>query len=187
MTLRIAAALVLTAALAGCAGDPPEPPQHHEEGWAPPSAILLRYADKDGLLTRAGLEAGLRKDFDAADTNHDGVLEPDEMRKVNEQRWEEDKSAVSPLVDWNGDGVIDFNEFAATARNLFPQYDFNHNGVLDPGELRPAGAPRAQGTSQDQPGESGGKQGGRGGRHGGPQGGGPAGGNGSPGGGEDKQ
>jgi hypothetical protein len=186
MTLRIAAALALTAALAGCAGDPPQPPQHHEEEWAPPSAILLRYADKDGRLTRAGLEAGLRKDFDAADSNHNGVLEPDEMRVVNEQRWEQDRSAVSPLVDWNGDGVIDFNEFAATARNLFPQYDVNHNGVLDPGELRPAGAPRAQGGTpeQDQPGESGGKPGGR---HGGPQGGGSAGGNGSPGGGEDKQ
>jgi hypothetical protein len=171
MTLRIAAALALAAVLAGCAGDPPEPPPHHEEEWAPPSAILLRYADKDGRLTRAGLEAGLRKDFDAADLNHNGVLEPDEMRAVNEQRWEQDKSAVSPLVDWNGDGVIDFNEFAATARNLFPQYDRNGNGVLDPGELRPVGPPRVQGDSLGRPGEGGGKPGG----------------NGSPGGGKDKQ
>jgi hypothetical protein len=140
MYLRIAAAAILAAGLAGCAGDVPEPPPHHEEEWAPPSQILLRYADKDGRLTRAGLEEGLRKDFDAADLNHDGVLEPDEVRAVNEKRWEQDKSAVSPLVDWNGDGVVDFNEFSGTARALFPQYDFNHNGVLDPDELRPGGA-----------------------------------------------
>ena len=43
------------------------------------------------------MEAGLRKDFAAADTNHDGVLEPDEMRAVNEKRWTEEQVGDIPL------------------------------------------------------------------------------------------
>ena len=69
------------------------------------------------------MEAGLKADFAAADTNHDGVLELDEVRAVNDKRWSEDASASSPLVDWNHDGVVDFDEFAATARSLFDQMD----------------------------------------------------------------
>ena len=133
--LRAAAAFALSVALVGCSSE--RPPQRHEEEWHAPVEILVKYADKDGKLTRAQLEAGLRKDFDAADLNHDGVLEPDEVRAVNEQRWKEDQSAISPLQDWNGDGVVDFDEFAANARPLFNQFDRNHDGVLTPDELHP--------------------------------------------------
>jgi Ca2+-binding EF-hand superfamily protein len=160
--------------LAGCAGGPP-PPQHHEDEWHAPVQILLRYADKDGKLTRAELEAGLRRDFDTADLNHNGVLEPDEMRVVNQQRWTHDQSAISPLQDWNGDGVVDFNEFAANARPLFRQYDRNGDGVLTPEELHPgraAGAQRPDENQDQQPEQRGGRRGGPpggGGRGGGPQ------------------
>jgi Ca2+-binding EF-hand superfamily protein len=133
--------------------------------------MLLRYVGPDGNLTRAQLEAGLHKDFEAADVNHSGVLEADEVRAVNQQRWNEDQSAVSPLQDWNGDGVIDFNEFAATARALFNEMDLDHNGVLTPKELRP-GRERSK-DGQDGRGDGrggppgGGQGGGRGGRPGG--------------------
>ena len=118
--------------------------------WHPPVEILLRYADKDGRVTRAAMEAGLRKDFDAADINHDGVLEPDEVRAVNQKRWNEDQSAASPLVDWNGDGVVDFDEFAATARSLFDEYDKNHDGVLTPDELHPKHAGPGKAASRSE-------------------------------------
>jgi hypothetical protein len=166
--------IVLSAFLAGCGGGPPRPQDRREEEWHPPSGMLLRYAGPDGKVTRTGMEAGLRKDFDAADTNHDGVLEPDEMRAVNQQRWTEDQSAISPLVDWNNDGVIDFTEFAATARSLFKQLDRNGDGVLTPDELRPERAgPNPPGGDQDQEDEGrrgGGRRGGGG--RGGPPGGG---------------
>jgi hypothetical protein len=170
------AVAVLAVAIAGCAGKPP-PPDRHEEEWHAPVNILLRYAEPDGRVTRTGLEAGLRKDFAAADANRDGVLQADEARAVNAQRWTEDQSAISPLQDWNGDGVIDFNEFAATARTLFRELDRNGNGVLTQDELRPErGGAKPPGGDREQPNED--RRGG--GRGGGGRGGGPPGGGGGP-------
>jgi len=154
--------------LAGCGGGP-RPPQRQEEEWHAPVQMLLKYVDKNGKLTRAELEAGLHRDFDAADKNHDGVLEPDEVRAVNQQRWEEDKSAISPLQDFNGDGVVDFDEFAGTARALFEELDRDHNNVLTPDELKP-GRTAAPGGQEQEQGRSHGHHGGRGGP-GGPEGG----------------
>jgi uncharacterized membrane protein YgcG len=169
--LAVAAAVLL----AGCAGHRPGPEGgpggpggRHEEEWHAPVQMLLRYLDKDGKVTRAAMEAGLRKDFDAADTNHDGMLEPDEMRVVNDKRWNEDRSATSPLVDWNHKGYVDFNDFAATARSLFDQMDTNGDGVLSPAELKPKGSGPG--------GEKGGEHRGHGGRGGGRGGGGQGGG-----------
>jgi Ca2+-binding EF-hand superfamily protein len=155
---------------AGCGGGPPDgPPRRHVEEWHAPVQMLLRYVGPDGNLTRAQLEAGLHKDFEAADANHNGTLEPDEMRAVNQQRWKEDQSAVSPLVDWNGDGVIDFSEFAATARTLFKEVDQDHNGVLTTDEMRAA---RGLGPETGPGSEKGNQQGAPDGRPGGGQGGG---------------
>ncbi len=168
--------------LAGCASQRPgpegSPGGHSEEEWHAPVQMLLRYADNDGKVTRAAMEAGLRKDFDAADTNHNGVLEPDEMRAVNEKRWSEDQAAVSPLIDWNHKGYVDFDDYATTARSLFDQLDTNGDGVLTPTELKPPGS----GPEPAKGGKDRGEVGGHPGRGGGP-GGGPGGGEGGNGGG----
>jgi len=167
--------------LAGCASHRPRPDgDRHEEEWHAPVQMLLRFdANHDGSVTRAEMEAGLRADFAAADTNHDGVLEPDEVWAVNEKRSSEDASAASPLVDWNNDGVVDFDEFAATARSLFDQLDADGNGVLSPAEMKtqrggPGSGEKERGTQH---------RGGHGGRGGGGRGGGGRGGQG--GGGDD--
>jgi hypothetical protein len=140
--------------------------------------MLLKYAGPDGRLTRAQMEAGLRRDFDAADKNHSGVLEPDEARAVNQQRWNEDKSAISPLQDWNGDGVIDFAEFAAAAHALFNELDPDHKGVLTVDQMRAARGLGPEASPKDAPpgqdsGQGGDRRGGHpGGGRGGPPGGG---------------
>jgi len=154
------AVFVLATGLAGCGGGHPQmrPPEEAWKGHGPID-ILRRYAGPDKRLTLKQLEEGLHRDFEAADTNHNGVLDPDEARLVNQQRWRDDQSAVSPLQDWNGDGVIDFNEFAATARALFHEADRDGNGVLTSAELM-LGAPAGQkGGPDSQEGGQNGEQG----------------------------
>lgn len=102
----------------------------------PPGLALLKFdANHDGYVTRAELEAGLHAEFNAADKNHSGCLDADEVRAINAQRWEADHSAT-PLVDWEHVGCLTFNEFAAEPRSLFEELDKNDNGVLTPREIR---------------------------------------------------
>ena len=133
------ALLLLSAAafLAGCASSRP-PSRRDEPEYRPTRTILEAYdLDHDGTITRAEMEKGLRAAFAKADAKHTGCLDTDEARAVNQQRWEQDQSTYSPLVDFKGVGCIDFDEFAATARSLFEQMDRNGNGKIEPNELRP--------------------------------------------------
>ena len=125
---------VLTLMLASCSA-----PSRH---WSPveqsrqpdlhaPYVLMLRYdANNDGKITRAELEAGLRQDFRKADTNHDGRLDADEVRVENQRRIRMDQSNAIPLIDWNHDGYVDFEEFAAPMRSLFEQYDADEDGIV---------------------------------------------------------
>ena len=68
----------------------------------PQAVPLLRFGvERDGSLSRAKVIAVLKREFAAADTNRDGVLERDEVNVVNEQRWKNDREATSLLTDWN--------------------------------------------------------------------------------------
>ncbi len=132
-----------------------------DENWHSQSASLLRYdANHDGTLTRAELIAGLKAEYATYDVNHTNCLGPEQVRMINEMRVQQDASQATPLVDWNQDNCIDFNEFSGNTLSLFDTFDTNQDGQLSPQELAAAGAgPR-------QPGQGTG-QGGRGGRHGG--------------------
>ena len=113
-------------------------------GAAPGIKELLRYADKDGDVTRAAMEAGLRVQFNALDTKHEGKLNSEEVEAENASRYKEDGPQYSPLIDWNQDGFVDFDEYATTLRSLFDQLDRNHDGVLTPSELKPPQGPALQ-------------------------------------------
>ncbi|HJU28319.1 MAG TPA: hypothetical protein VJ718_04070 [Candidatus Binataceae bacterium] len=123
--------LALTAA--ACGGGPPRPQPEPE--WHPASELLERYADRNGVVTRAAIEAGLRADFAAADKNHDGCLDAEEARAINEARWKASASTTSPLIDFFHNGCIDFDEFAAEPRSVFEQLDKNGDGRLTPAEM----------------------------------------------------
>ena len=135
--MRAVLGMTLAFLPAGCSGDrPPPDPSEHRAPFHPPIEMLKRYdADHDGTLTRAEMEAGLKADFAAADANHDGKLDEEETRAVNEQRWSEGQSTTSTIVDWNHDGVVDFKEFAGTVRSLFEELDKDGDGKLSPKEM----------------------------------------------------
>ncbi len=139
MKLRAVVPALAVLILAGCATPPPAHHRHQDAPFHPAVDILLAYdANHDGTVTRAEMEAGLRADFAKADYKHLGQLDEEETRAVNQQRLATDQSTASPLVDWNHDGYIDFNEFAANARSLFDEIDQNGDGKLTPEELHPA-------------------------------------------------
>ena len=99
--------------------------------------LMLSYDENsDGVVTREELEAGLRRQFAAADVNHYGFLDAKEMQAENDRRYRAFGGSYSPLIDWHQDGRIDFDEFAAVPRSIFEELDKNHNGKLDNNELR---------------------------------------------------
>src|SRR6266404_6129960 len=132
--------------------------------------MLPKYdANHDGTVTRAELLAGLRSEFAAHDTHHNGCLDAEQAAEINQARVDADQSTATPVVDWNQDGCIDYTEFSAAPYSLFDQLDADHDGKLTPKELQRAGAkPRnaepPQGQEEDRsPGR----------RRGPPEGGGP--------------
>src|SRR5215469_16454582 len=99
--------------------------------------LMLSYDENsDGTVTRQELEDGLHRQFAAADADHDGKIDLREMQAENDRRFRAFGTEASPLIDWNQDGYIDFDEFASTPRTVHGQMDKNHDGKLDPTELR---------------------------------------------------
>jgi len=122
------------------------------------AALLLRYdANHDGVITREEMDAGLKADFAAADTNGDGCLDPEEVRLENQRRLTRDGAEASPLVDWNLDGCVDPREFGNTVHSYFELADKTHDGKVSQLELRgpsmpiapPSGAPTRTGMAKD--------------------------------------
>ena len=99
--------------------------------------LMLSYDENsDGVVMRQELETGLRRQYATADANHDGKLDVKEMQAENDRRFRAFGTEASPLIDWNQDGFIDFDEFASTARSVFDDMDKNHDAKLDQNELR---------------------------------------------------
>jgi Ca2+-binding EF-hand superfamily protein len=125
------------------------------------AAILLKYdANHDGTVTRAELIAGLKAEFLAHDTHHNGCLDPEQAEAINQARVDADQSTATPVMDWNQDGCIDYTEFSAAPYSLFDQLDGDHDGKLTPKELQRAGAkPRDDASPDAQPPAEGGQDG----------------------------
>ncbi len=119
--------------------------------------LMLSFdANMDGAVSREEVAAGLKRQFDQADTDRNGVLNLGEIQAENARRWQASGTASSPLIDWNLDGTVSLAEFSGTAHSVFAQLDRDQGGSLAGNELetpRLRGArPRAAG-SQPRPGQ----------------------------------
>ena len=113
-------------------------------GLPPSAALLLRFdADKDGNVTKEEMEAGLKADYAAADSNMDGCIDAAEVRVENALRLRRDGSQASPLVDWNLDRCVDLREFSNTAHSYFDLADRTKDGRVSQLELRGPSMPVA--------------------------------------------
>lgn len=102
--------------------------------------LLLRYdTNNDRRIDKDEMEAGLKRDYDAADLNHDGKLDAAEVQAENQRRWQAEGPQSSPLMDWNMDGNISMSEFAGAVHSLFATVDRNKDNTITVQELQ---APR---------------------------------------------
>ena len=117
-------------------------------GISPSAQLLLRFdADKDNVITKDEMEAGLKADYAAADTDGNNCLIPVEVRAENAKRLERDAQQASPLVDWNLDGCVDMREFSNTAHSYFDLADRTKDGRVSSLELRGPSMPLAPRTA----------------------------------------
>ena len=59
--------------------------------------LMLSFdANKDGMVSREEVEAGLKAQFDAADADHNGSLNLNEIQAENARRWQTSGTASSP-------------------------------------------------------------------------------------------
>ncbi|HEY0469700.1 MAG TPA: hypothetical protein VGC79_36165, partial [Polyangiaceae bacterium] len=114
-------------------------PAPRSENWRSGKMLIANFdTDNDGTVTRRELEAGLKQNFWQADHDRDGRLDSDEATAANQRRIRLEESTAMPMIDWNSDGVIDFQEFATGVRSQFQQLDLDGNGAVTPPEFRTA-------------------------------------------------
>ena len=106
--------------------------------------LMLTFdANKDGSVSRDEVDAGLKRQFDQADIDHNGTLNLGEIQAENARRWQASGTSSSPLIDWNLDGTVSLAEFSGTAYSVFAQFDRDRGGSLAGTELE---APRIRGA-----------------------------------------
>ncbi len=165
MTRVLAVGGLVLLAGTGCAGDSGGPNLAQDPRAASSQVgevqlnirLMLSFdANKDGSVSRDEVEAGLKRQFELADTDRNGTLNLGEIQAENAKRWQASGTASSPLIDWNLDGTVSLAEFSGTAHSIFAQLDRDQGGSLAGPELeapRLRGArPRAAG-SQPRPGQ----------------------------------
>ncbi|MCE9523295.1 MAG: hypothetical protein K8S25_12795, partial [Alphaproteobacteria bacterium] len=92
------------------------------------------FGPDDQELTRDAMDAGLKTELTKWDKSGDGELSNSEVGPLNDALREENVGA-SPVTDWNGDGHVDFQEFAAGWRTMFELCDRNRSKTVSLREL----------------------------------------------------
>jgi hypothetical protein len=127
--------------LQGCGmfggGEAAAPVVQHQTASRPNSdcaRLMPLVSNPDGSLTRAELETGLKAEFKKWDKDGNGALSQAEVEPLNEYLRSLNAGA-SPVMDWNGDGKVDFQEFAGGWRTMFDLCDLRSDGTVTKAEM----------------------------------------------------
>ncbi len=130
--------LLLQAASPQPAGPPPPPAQPPATMAFEPAAMLIATFDTDGdaRVTRAELEAGVRRSFAAIDTAKAGTLGYIAFADWAERYLGDRNALPSPFeTDSDGDNRISLAELQAKMREFFTRYDRDKDGAVTRAEL----------------------------------------------------
>jgi hypothetical protein len=92
------------------------------------------FGPNDQELTREKMDDGLKAELAKWDKDKSGDLTNSEVEPLNDELRAENVGA-SPVTDWNGDGHIDFQEFASGWRTMFDLCDGNRSKTVSLREL----------------------------------------------------
>lgn len=92
------------------------------------------FGANDEELTRDGMEIGLKAQLAKYDADGNGELSYSEIQPVNDALREQNVGAA-PVRDWNGDGVVNYQEFASGWRTMFELCDRNRSKTVSWREL----------------------------------------------------
>jgi len=150
MKITIALAALVAAGLTAKAqdnGGPPDggppgggPPEGQDGRRPPPLPLLLALdTNHDGIIDSNEI-ANASAELLTLDKNHDGQLTPDEYLPPPppdaDPSFRPPRSPLVEALDVNQDGIIDSNEIANASAELLT-LDKNHDGQLTPDEYRP--------------------------------------------------
>ena len=125
-TAKVIVGLLLTApVVGGCTmfgggetGGPPKPRYAGEQRNPDCARLAPLVSNPDGSLSRTEMEAGLKAEFAKWDKDGNGALSAAEVQPLNDSLRALNVGA-SPVMDWNGDGHVNFQEFAGGWRTMF--------------------------------------------------------------------
>jgi hypothetical protein len=102
----------------GGGGDAPRTPRYASQRNADCARLAPLVTNPDGSLNHDEMEAGLKLEFKRWDKDGNGELSSAEVGPLNDSLRAQNVGA-SPVMDWNGDGHVSFQEFAGGWRTMF--------------------------------------------------------------------
>ena len=109
----------------------------HHHGHHKGKMSLLKQADtnKDGIITKAELEAAQQKKFQSFDADNNGEVTKEEILKHFPRHYEKMAARISRKFDLNQDGKVSADEFKKHADHRLYMLDLNDDGQISKDEL----------------------------------------------------
>jgi len=161
IVLSASVPLLQACSMFGGGGDAaPRAPRYASQRNADCARLAPLVTNADGSLSHDEMEAGLKLEFKKWDKDGNGELSSSEVGPLNDALRAQNVGA-SPVMDWNGDGHVSFQEFAGGWRTMFDLCAHDGGQVVTKADMaRSPNVTPPRPTAAPTPAPSGGKGGG---------------------------